>query len=319
MGGDGVMASKFLYNQAIEDSNQINQSPKFSISDWFGGWGNNNQVQDINYPNKLQNESFSNLDYEDRGLVHGPLGHSGLQSIMPHDLGQNWIQNNAINYKSTYPQAPFQPNMLDVAGTGQLPVEGITAANAAQKQDFSFPSFLLNMANYRNPLRKGAANYNPALQGQIDDLNQINFLSGDQGNTGPYQITGGPLAGKNLVSMFGTNDYDEMLAQKADWFQKRKDADKGFSQKNWDAVIAEQEARASEKKAREYDGARSFDPSGPTQASIRRERPDKSGSGHRSGFTDPGKDSYGPHKRAQGGYMRQGYSRGGRVGILSVF
>jgi len=46
----------------------------------------------------------------------------------------------------------------------------------------------------------------------------------------------------------------------------------------------------------------SFDPSGPTQASIRRDRADKSGRGHIGGFTDPGKGSYGPHK-ADGGLI----------------
>jgi len=46
----------------------------------------------------------------------------------------------------------------------------------------------------------------------------------------------------------------------------------------------------------------SFDPSGPTQASIRRDRADKSGRGHRGGFTNPGKGSYGPHK-ADGGLI----------------
>ena len=45
-----------------------------------------------------------------------------------------------------------------------------------------------------------------------------------------------------------------------------------------------------------------FDPSGPTQASIRRDRADKSGRGHSGGFTDPGKGSYGPHK-ADGGLI----------------
>ena len=45
-----------------------------------------------------------------------------------------------------------------------------------------------------------------------------------------------------------------------------------------------------------------FDPSGPTQASIRRDRADKSGRGHIGGFTDPGKGSYGPHK-ADGGLI----------------
>ena len=60
-------------------------------------------------------------------------------------------------------------------------------------------------------------------------------------------------------------------------------------------------------------GEGAFDPSGPTQASIRGERPDKSGSGHIGGFTDPGKGSYGPHK-ADGG--RVGLRYGGILGIL---
>jgi len=45
-----------------------------------------------------------------------------------------------------------------------------------------------------------------------------------------------------------------------------------------------------------------FDPSGPTQRSIRESRPDKSGSGQRGGFTNPGKGSYGPHM-AKGGII----------------
>ena len=57
-------------------------------------------------------------------------------------------------------------------------------------------------------------------------------------------------------------------------------------------------------------GARDFDPSGPTQKSIRDSRPDKSGAGQSGGFTNPGKGSYGPHM-ANGG--RAGYFFGGRV------
>ena len=38
----------------------------------------------------------------------------------------------------------------------------------------------------------------------------------------------------------------------------------------------------------------SFDPSGPTQASIRSSREDRSGRGQSGGFTNPGKGSYGP-------------------------
>jgi len=65
------------------------------------------------------------------------------------------------------------------------------------------------------------------------------------------------------------------------------------------------EAAAAKAKADAAAAAKatsSFDPSGPTQASIRRDREDKSGRGHRGGFTNPGKGSYGPHK-ADGGLI----------------
>ena len=48
-----------------------------------------------------------------------------------------------------------------------------------------------------------------------------------------------------------------------------------------------------------------FDPSGPTQRSIREDRPDRSGKGQSGGFINPGKESYGP-------FM----AKGGLAGIL---
>jgi len=54
-----------------------------------------------------------------------------------------------------------------------------------------------------------------------------------------------------------------------------------------------------EKLARQNPG---FDPSGPTQRTIRAQRPDKSGAGQSGGFTNPGKGSYGPHM-AKGGIV----------------
>ena len=74
-----------------------------------------------------------------------------------------------------------------------------------------------------------------------------------------------------------------------------------------DIVRREEAAAAAETKAKADAAAKakaisSFDPSGPTQKSIRRRREDKSGRGHIGGFTDPGKGSYGPHK-ADGGLI----------------
>ena len=342
MGGNGVMATQDQILQAIEESNQINQSPSFNFSNLFGG---NNQAQDINYPNQLQNESFSDLSYQDMGGVHPPRSHSGLQSIMPHDVG-NWRQNNAINYGSTYPQAPFQPNMMDVGGTGQLPTGGITQANAAQgKGNFLTNlldnTFLGKMAAMRNPLNERSGNYNPALQGQIDYLQSV-------GGLGPtsegYKIRGGPLEGKNLVSGFGTNDYDQMLADKQAWFEKRMADEKGYSEGNYQKLLNEIKRRneletaataqgaaqsggwsaadvASSSKAFDHmggggpQGSGGWSPAAGQMASGMGGGSQQAKSGSQkaggSGRTDKG------WGWAQGG--RVGYKTGGRVGILSVF
>jgi len=99
----------------------------------------------------------------------------------------------------------------------------------------------------RNPFDIDSPNYSKGLGLQVDDLREVGFLP--QNSADGYKILGGPLAGKNLVSAFGTNDYDQMLAKKFAWFQKRKDAKKGFSQKNWDKLKKEQEDRAAEMRA----------------------------------------------------------------------
>ena len=90
------------------------------------------------------------------------------------------------------------------------------AAGAAAKMPFQM---LAKAANIVNPLSPGSKNYNPNLQGQVDMLDQMGML-GDQSS--PYKITGGVLAGKNLVSGFGTNDYGRMLQKRIDYFRKEK-------------------------------------------------------------------------------------------------
>ena len=61
-----------------------------------------------------------------------------------------------------------------------------------------------------------AWNYNPGLQSQIDFMNEQGMY-GKNPNSGLNQITGGVLAGKNLQSLFGSNDlgtmYDKSIAQ----------------------------------------------------------------------------------------------------------
>ena len=80
--------------------------------------------------------------------------------------------------------------------------------------------------------------------------------------------------------------------------QKQADVFKRIKEKQ----LADATAKAKADAAAAAKATSSFDPSGPTQASIRRDRADKSGRGHSGGFTDPGKGSYGPHK-ADGGLI----------------
>ena len=76
-------------------------------------------------------------------------------------------------------------------------------------------NMIKGFANSRNALKKGSQNYNPALQSQVDFLNEQGMY-GKNANSGLAQITGGRLAGKNLQSLFGSNDlqtmYDKDLA-----------------------------------------------------------------------------------------------------------
>ena len=78
-----------------------------------------------------------------------------------------------------------------------------------------------------DPTRPGSRNYNPSLAGQIANLRSRGMLNDRN------QITSGPLAGKNLVSMFGTNDYGQMLQDKVDYFEDRITSGKNYSEKGY--------------------------------------------------------------------------------------
>ena len=81
----------------------------------------------------------------------------------------------------------------------------------------------LALAYARNPLREGSMNYNPALQGQIDYLSGMDGMIGKNQSSGLLQY--GPdsvLRGKNVVSMFGTNDYGKNLQKYIDKMEAKK-------------------------------------------------------------------------------------------------
>jgi len=109
---------------------------------------------------------------------------------------------------------------------------GIRESKPAQA--FSKYAFtpMMALANRYNPLNPNAQNYNPMLRGQKD----LALRSIDQGGLGLTQDDIGrflgsanpddpdynPLRGKNLESLFGTNDLQEMLRKRLAYFRAKK-------------------------------------------------------------------------------------------------
>ena len=99
------------------------------------------------------------------------------------------------------------------------------------------------IGNKFNPMNPNAVNYSPNLRGQIDFLSKQPGMIGINPNTGlavygPNSV----LAGKNVSSMFGTNNYQQALDNRIGYFDKQKEK-KGFltelQQKKLDEAKAE--------------------------------------------------------------------------------
>ena len=90
-----------------------------------------------------------------------------------------------------------------------------------------------------DPTRPGSRNYNPNLAGQIEYATRRGLIGTNPGSGleqyGPNSV----LAGQNVQSMFGTNDYQEQLQNKLDYFENRIALDKPYSQKNYAKTLNE--------------------------------------------------------------------------------
>jgi hypothetical protein len=178
-------------------------------------------------------------------------------------------------------------------------VRGTLGTRLANAPRIPFPAALASWS--LSPFNKKSRNYNPDFEDQLNYL-EMQGAPGDyigiDPNSGLYKY--GPksvLSGENVMSLAGSNNYAKQLARRKEWFQNRIYQGKPISWKNYQKVLEEQETQFVDNPG---EGIKDYDPTGPTQKSIRESRPDKSGQGHSGGFTDPGKGSYGPHK-ADGG------------------
>jgi hypothetical protein len=193
-----------------------------------------------------------------------------------------------------------------------------TLGNRLQKQfqtGQKLPSFFAAVAGMRSPFNPDSPTYNP------DFADQLNFLELGDGLIG-LSSTGykyGPksvLSGQNVISGFGSNDYLKQLNKFLAKTRSDKRRQQGIEEKA-KFIMAEEKRKEEEARKKQLEDAAEverlnklgrdvsrggFDPTGPTQASIRASRPDRSGATgqNKGGFTNPGKGSYGPHM-AKGG------------------
>ena len=91
-----------------------------------------------------------------------------------------------------------------------------------------------------DPMRPGSRNYSPNLKGQIDYLSGISGMIGRDPNSGLMKY--GPesvLRGQNVVSMFGTNNYQDQLNKKIDYFEDRIKKGKSINEERYEQAKKE--------------------------------------------------------------------------------
>ena len=138
-------------------------------------------------------------------------------------LAENWNVGDIFNKDTTltgyqkFPKGDIWNNKDKYLAKQNKVKEGSNSFGIKNIFDNTLLGKFAAMNDATNP---NAANYNPKLASQIDFLEKNNMY-GKNTASGLPQIQGGVLAGKNLQSLFGTNDYLGMLEKKQDYFEKR--------------------------------------------------------------------------------------------------
>ena len=245
---------------------------------------------------------------------------------------------------STYTAPPVYPGSLYSPHRGFEEIQFDETVQAPEKKGFNFPSMLGMVKGglewlgdkFKRPEAKQRF-YDEVMQGRSIEPWQTGTYKGNQ--YGLYQSPSGlkvssDIIGwgegyeKNLDSMFGSKSIEEMEQKKIDWAMKRLDAGKRISQRLRNALTDRGLIDGSQRGDNNwitrrnqgtynYGGTKDYGPYRTTRTNVPShigpvdrhpgtrpsERPDKSGSPDR-GFTNPGKGSYGPHRKD-----------GGRVGL----
>ena len=199
----------------------------------------------------------------------------GLQALDPYsNVASPRNQSNNFLNTAFSKVGDFKDSMMDKFSNTKIG-EGITSG-ASKFKNMAFTP-MMALANTRNPLNPDASNYNPNLQGQLDYLQdttgtkisgtykdpfnkQLGFtdnltgqaMIGRDPNSGLGKYgPGSVLEGQNVVSGFGTNDYEQQLQNYLDKMMSYK-TKTDFQQKKIDRAAKElkeyQDKKIADKK-----------------------------------------------------------------------
>ena len=191
-------------------------------------------------------------------------------------------------------------SMIQRAGLNQ----GIKSLMGGNMSSLMGPAALLGgavmLGRAFDPMRPGSRNYSPNLRGQVDYLSGISGMIGRDSNSGLMKY--GPesvLRGQNVSSMFGTNNYQDQLQNKIDYFENRIEKGKPINEDRYEQAKKEKEdffeSRADIRdRAKVRSAAPTYNPS----------RGGGRDSGGRNGGASPG--SAGPGGSDEMGSFRRG-------------
>ena len=271
------------------------------------------------------------------------------QDVNPADAGFYVAEDMRIPQQRTMLGKMFQPQSpQEIMEQGYTPRTNIGILSAilgkadkfgtlsrpdqafiTSQMGYSGPTVFGNQGNIGNKdpfglnTRSAFGNYAERVGTEVDKLG---IALSDAGKVGSkYNATFNPETG-----LFEGEDADlanyrtKMLRTKLNFYRGkvkerdefRKQEEERLAREAKEKQMADATERARlEKLGRDKDRG-GFDPSGPTQASIRASREDRSGKGQSGGFTNPGKGSYGPFM-ADGG--RVYYMDGGLADLVDIY
>jgi len=121
-------------------------------------------------------------------------------------------------------------------------VRGTLGTRLANAPRLPFPAAMASWS--LSPFNEKSRNYNPRFEHQLNMLEMQGVPAGMIGidpGTGHYVY--GPdsvLAGKNVISLFGSNDYEEALDKQKSWFENRINQGKKISWDKYKELIEEE-------------------------------------------------------------------------------